>query len=115
MKTMITVKVKIDSDGRYRGFEVKGHAGFAPAGEDIVCAAVSVLTQNTINAIETFTKDDISYSADDGYLECSLPGMVSEESKLLLNALMLGLESVEESYRTDKKGNQLICILTEEV
>ena len=26
MKTMITVKVKIDSDGRYRGFEVKGHA-----------------------------------------------------------------------------------------
>ena len=112
---MITVKVLIDSDGRYQGFQVKGHAGYAGAGEDIVCAAVSVLTQNTINSIEAFTEDNISYSVDDGYLECSFSGAISEESKLLMNSMMLGLNSIVESYKTDKKKNQFIRILTEEV
>ena len=112
---MITVKVLIDSDGRYQGFQVKGHAGYAGAGEDIVCAAVSVLTQNTINSIEAFTEDAISYSVDDGYLDCSLDGTVSAESKLLLNSLILGLESVRDSCQTGRKKNQFIRIVTEEV
>jgi uncharacterized protein YsxB (DUF464 family) len=30
------------------GFKVSGHAGFADAGEDIVCAAISTLTINKI-------------------------------------------------------------------
>ena len=29
------------------GFSAKGHAGYADAGEDIVCAAISALTQAT--------------------------------------------------------------------
>ena len=40
----------------YIGFQTSGHAGYAPEGQDIVCAAASVLTINTINAIEQFTE-----------------------------------------------------------
>ena len=43
--------------GLYKGFEVSGHSGYADAGEDIVCAAISALTINCINSIETFTND----------------------------------------------------------
>ena len=32
--------------GLYKGFEVSGHSGYADAGEDIVCAAISALTIN---------------------------------------------------------------------
>ena len=112
---MITVKVFVDSDGEHRGFRISGHAGYGEAGEDIVCAAVSALAQNTINSIEAFTEDAISYSVDDGYLDCSLDGTVSAESKLLLNSLILGLESVRDSCQTGKKKNQFIRIVTEEV
>jgi len=36
----------------YFGIEFRGHAGFAPAGKDIVCAAVSVLASELIFAAE---------------------------------------------------------------
>ena len=39
----------------YVGFKAVGHAGYGEAGEDIVCAAISVLTINTINAIDAYT------------------------------------------------------------
>ncbi|MBR0414085.1 MAG: ribosomal-processing cysteine protease Prp [Clostridia bacterium] len=34
------------------GIEFRGHAGFAPAGKDIVCAAVSILASELIFAAE---------------------------------------------------------------
>ena len=37
---------------------IKGHAGYAEEGYDIICAAVSALTVNTINSIEQFTEED---------------------------------------------------------
>ena len=37
--------------GLYKGFEVSGHSGYADAGEDIVCAAISALTINCINLL----------------------------------------------------------------
>ena len=47
---MITVEIR-KSNGEYVGFSSKGHAGYADEGYDIICAAVSVLTVNTINSI----------------------------------------------------------------
>ena len=38
------------------GFDLEGHAGYSEAGTDIVCAAVSVLVINTINAVEMYTE-----------------------------------------------------------
>ena len=114
-KTMITVKVFVDSEGEYRGVRVSGHAGFRQAGEDIVCAAVSVLTQNTVNAIEAFTEDRFLCSVEDGYLDFSFTGEVSKESKLLLNTLMLGFESIRDSYQEEQKKCPYIRIITEEV
>ena len=53
---MIRVTVEKSND-TYVSFRSKGHAGYAPAGEDIVCAAVSALIITTVNSIETFTED----------------------------------------------------------
>ena len=40
-----------DSLGRFTGFHVKGHAGYAEEGSDIVCSAISVLTTTCVNAL----------------------------------------------------------------
>ncbi|MCI7181565.1 MAG: ribosomal-processing cysteine protease Prp [Schaedlerella sp.] len=34
------------------GIKISGHAGYAPQGQDIVCAAVSAITQTLIKSIE---------------------------------------------------------------
>lgn len=109
---MIQVTIFQDSSGGYKGFRMKGHAGFGEAGQDIICAAVSVLTLNTANAIEAFTEDSIEGKADEnaGMLEFRFCGEVSRESKLLIDTLVLGLKDIQSDY-----GKRYIKIRFEEV
>ena len=62
---MTTVTIYQTKNGIYKGFELSGHAGYAKSGADIVCAAISMLTTNTINSIETFTDDFFSYEENE--------------------------------------------------
>ena len=62
---MTTVTIYQNKNGIYKGFELSGHAGYAKSGADIVCAAISMLTTNTINSIETFTDDFFSYEENE--------------------------------------------------
>ena len=61
---MISVVITKHND-EYSGIEFNGHAGYADSGEDIVCAAVSVLVINTFNAIERFTDDAFNSDYDE--------------------------------------------------
>ena len=89
-----------DSDAYYKGFSVSGHAGYADSGKDIICAAVSALSINTINSIEALTEDKFEAFVDEktGTLTCSFPEKISTESTLLVDSLLLGLRGIEEDY-----------------
>lgn len=54
----------------YTGFKVLGHSGYAPAGQDIVCAAVSAMTMLTINLIESSfsVPSDLQVDEDSGLI-----------------------------------------------
>ena len=84
------------------GFRVFGHAGYAEEGEDIVCAAISILTINTMNAIETFTDIKASLETDEeqGLIEYKLLDEPTQETTLLLNTMCLGFETMvqDENY-----------------
>lgn len=95
---MTTIRIFRSKDG-YKGFISDGHSGYAEAGSDIVCAAISVLTINTINSIESLAGDKVEASEKDGHLECRFPEKTSEKADLLMDAMVLGLKSVEENYR----------------
>ncbi|MBP5304618.1 MAG: ribosomal-processing cysteine protease Prp [Lachnospiraceae bacterium] len=99
---MIDIEIRKNDSGCYTGFTVKGHAGFANSGSDIVCSAVSMLVINTINSIEKFTTDKFSVKDDEkkGLIEFEfISKEISPDSKLLLDAMCLGLSSAQESYR----------------
>ena len=64
---MITIKVR-KKNGSYEEFVSKGHAGYAEAGQDIVCAAVSALIINTVNSLEKFTDDNFDVHEKDGFV-----------------------------------------------
>ena len=80
-------------DGRICGFVVEDH------GESKTCAAVSLLTLNTVNSIEALTDADFSYDydPDGGFLRFEIAGADSG-ADLLLEAMALGLNSVKEEY-----------------
>ena len=45
---------------------VKGHAGFAPHGRDLVCAAVSALTLTLAESLNALAEGDIKTVMDTG-------------------------------------------------
>ncbi len=109
---MIKVTFYTDSSHNYTGFSLKGHAGFAEAGKDIICAAVSALTFNTINSVEELTEDHFELEMDEkkGLIDFSITDVISSESKVLLNSLVIGLEGIKE-----EDNEQYIQIVFKEV
>ena len=54
------------SGGVYYGFEEHGHTGYASAGDDILCSALSAMTMLVINTIEVAYASNVEYTVDDG-------------------------------------------------
>ncbi len=100
---MTTVTIKKSSDEIYKGLEVKGHAGFAESGKDIVCAAVSVLTINLVNSLEEFTDDPFKGSMDEkkGIIKLDFSETPSKEAELLLKSYELGINGIFSEYGKD--------------
>lgn len=88
---MIVVKVTLE------GITVKGHAGYAEPGKDIVCAGVSVLTQNLINSIEALTEDVISYEVAPAQIYINYENL-SETSRVLIDSFFLGVSEIQRAY-----------------
>jgi uncharacterized protein YsxB (DUF464 family) len=108
---MISIIISRHND-EYKGVSLDGHAGYADKGQDIVCAAVSVLVINTFNSIERFTEDAFSCEAaeDGGYMSMSFSEKLSEKSVLLLDSMLMGLEEIRKQY-----GDEYISLQYKEV
>lgn len=88
---MIKIKRKKD------GISIKGHANFAPKGQDIVCASVSVLAQTLIQSIEEQTADRIEYKMLPGKIKIKYWSL-SDETKTLINSFFIGAGNIAEQY-----------------
>ena len=88
---LIAVSVRLD------GITVDGHAGYAEAGKDIVCAGVTALVENLIDSIEGLTADTIQYEVSPGRADIHYKDL-SEEGKLLVDSFFLGICAVERDF-----------------
>lgn len=86
--------IELSNESNEWSIECKGHAGYASVGNDIVCAAISTLTQTLI---EYLLEQDIevSYHANNGYLwiYCDDP-----KSQVARDVIVSGLKLVAMSY-----------------
>ena len=78
------------------GFRCEGHSGYAEEGEDIVCAAISSITQFCICCAKEFDVP-ITYRVDEAFLECSVSRPDSTFSGLL-SALNKCVTQLQEEY-----------------
>lgn len=96
----------IKENNKLIGFKVDGHANSSSYGTDIVCAAVSVLSINTINSLQVIAHKELDVWEEDGYLEYHIRGNSTPQSNVLLQSAMLGYRSTAEQYP------EYVCIAT---
>ncbi len=97
---MTTITITKSSDDSFKSIECKGHAGYADSGYDIVCAAISAMTINTINSIDRFTDDSFDTYQDEekGIIRIKFKQSPSADADLLLRSFELGVTSIFEQY-----------------
>ena len=89
-------------DDRITGFSVSGHSGYAEAGADIVCAAISTavtMAEATINDV-CGAKAKVRVKEEDARITLTLPTSCDEEETVqaVLSGLLLTLISLREDY-----------------
>lgn len=95
---MINATLYNSSDKGYSGFLIKGHAGYANSGKDIICSAVSSVVITIVNSIETFTNDEFECEMEDGFVKFDFRQKPSKEAKLLIDSLWLGLTGLNKEF-----------------
>lgn len=87
---------------------ITGHANYAPLGKDIICAAVTALTQTLICSVSELTGDDISYndiSPDE--VDIHLENL-SDKAQLLVDSFLVGVKMIADDFpdnvRVEIKG-----------
>ena len=81
------------------GFLVEGHANYSIPGRDIVCAAVSILTINTINSIAELSGADVEIKeCIDGSTQYCIASESDAVAETLLRAARIGYKSIAEQY-----------------
>ena len=87
---------------RITGFSISDHSGYAEAGQDIVCAAISAvvtMAEATINDV-CGAKAKVRVKDEQARITLTLPASCDEEESVqaVLSGMMLTLISLREDY-----------------
>ena len=90
------------ADERITGFSISGHSGYAEAGKDIVCAAISAvvtMAEATINDV-CGAKAKVRVKDEQARITLTLPASCDEEETVqaVLAGMMVTLLSLQEDY-----------------
>ena len=94
-----------DEHGDIVSFELSGHADAGQTGKDIVCAAVSAVSIGAVNGVEAlagFKPNVVADTVHGGHLQMALKSAITGEqlhiSQILLENLLLELQSIQDQY-----------------
>ena len=89
---MTTVTFHMEGE-RICGFDARGHSGYAEAGSDVVCAAVT----SAVRLVETTVNDVLGLAASikvlesDAAISLRLPGSLGQTAESTCQALLAGM------------------------
>ncbi|KAA9023119.1 ribosomal-processing cysteine protease Prp [Niallia endozanthoxylica] len=100
---MIQITINRNRSGLIQSFTITGHALFDEHGKDIVCAGASAVSFGAINAVHELTGIIPSIEqGEDGFLSVAvpedIPDTVQEKIQLILEAMVISLQTIEEQY-----------------
>ena len=88
---MITVNMTADT------IKVRGHACYAPRGQDVVCAGVTALTQTLVESIEGLTGNEIKYDMSPGRVDIKIKDP-DEDAQLLMDSFLVGIDMIADEF-----------------
>ena len=88
---MITIVMSADR------VKIRGHANYAPHGQDIVCAGVTALTQTLVESLETLTGNEIKYDMSPGRVDIEIKDP-DEDAQLLMDSFLVGVEMIADEF-----------------
>ena len=89
----MTTVTFLTEEARIIGFDATGHSGYADAGEDIVCAAITSavrLIEATINDVMGLCAS-VKVEEETGSIAFRLPGGLSQTAESTCQSLLTGL------------------------
>lgn len=99
--TTVTIS-KINN--RIAGIKVSGHTDYDVSGEDIVCAALSAMTQTALLGLLSVAGISVKFDRDeeDGFLSFKLPENLSEsqahDAEIILQTMLIGVSDLAQGY-----------------
>lgn len=93
---MIRVSFRM-RQGQLIGFSLTGHAEAGPAGEDIVCAAVSSAAYMTANTVTDVLHVPAQIAVEEGHMELSVPGDPTV-CQAILSGFRLHILALQDQY-----------------
>lgn len=103
---MINVEFYLKND-ELTGFSVKGHAGYADYGSDIVCASVTSTVEMTANGITEILGEKADVLVYENEVKLMLNAESSEYAIKFLQALRLHLELLSKDYPQNIKLHEM--------
>lgn len=76
---------------------MSGHANYATKGEDVVCAAVTILSLTTLQSLVDLTEDEIEYDVQPGWVDIKYRDL-SEKAKALIDSFFIGICLVADEF-----------------
>ncbi len=99
---MVKVKIFKNAEGFVKRFYVEGHSDYAKHGSDIVCSAVSALTQTAVIGLKEIAGADIRYKMEPGFLECEIITVNDSDriikTNAILDTMVIGLNNIKKNY-----------------
>jgi uncharacterized protein YsxB (DUF464 family) len=86
------IKVTFTESGQKLSLRVEGHAGYAEAGQDIVCASASILAYTLASFVKDVENSTVDLTSGDTTIECEA------SDKAVVNA-----------YQYTKRGYELLA------
>ena len=89
-------------DDRITGFSISGHSGYAEAGADVICAAITAIVtmaEATINDV-CGAKAKVRVKEEDARITLTLPSSCDEEETVqaVLSGMLVTLVNFKEQY-----------------
>ena len=80
--------------------EMKGHAGFAPEGSDIVCSAATILCYTFATFVDCLHETNVTkeIKKGDAFVEAKRSGENSEKLDMAMDFTSVGFELLETAY-----------------
>lgn len=100
---MITVRVT-RREGQIMAFQIEGHSGSAESGSDVICSAVSALSQGAVVGLERVVGLTPVYTVHDGWMNLSrlsrrrLTIDQRRQAQTVLETMVVALSQVAQDY-----------------